>query len=111
MLIAECRQPRIQSLVLTGCFCLVCAHPELLVPDLPDNVSGEDEDAFKSLLRSAFTSRYSEFSGYRPQLAMTKPCGSNISQAPGISFSPRRASADLKFGTTYLTLGGRVLRR
>ncbi len=73
-------------------------------------VSRENENAFNSLLRSAFTGGNSDFSGYLPQLETDDEALWQLYQAGfrNLIFA-RRASADSKYGTTYLTLGGRVL--
>jgi hypothetical protein len=69
-----------------------------------------NEDAFNSLLRSAFTPGNSDFSGYLPQLETDDESLWQLYQAGlrNLLFA-RRASPDSKYGTTYLTLGGRVL--
>lgn len=70
----------------------------------------ENENSFNSLLRSAFTSGNSDFSGYLPQLETDDESLWQLYNAGfrNIMFA-RRASADSKYGTTYITLGGRVL--
>jgi hypothetical protein len=70
----------------------------------------ENERAFNSLLKSAFTPGSSEFSGYLPQLETDDESLWQVYQAGfrNLIFA-RRASSDSKYGTTYLTLGGRVL--
>lgn len=72
--------------------------------------AAENERAFDSLIKSAFTPGNSEFSGYLPQLETDDESLWQIYQAGfrNLLFA-RRASPDSKYGTTYLTLGGRVL--
>jgi hypothetical protein len=72
--------------------------------------SRENENAFNSLLSSAFTSGNSDFSGYLPRLETDDEALWQLYQAGlrNLIFA-RRASPDSKYGTTYLTLGGRVL--
>jgi hypothetical protein len=62
------------------------------------------------LLKSAFTPGNSGFSGYLPQLETDNESLWQLYQAGfrNLIFA-RRASPDSKYGTTYLTLGGRVL--
>lgn len=69
-----------------------------------------NEQAFDSLLKSAFTPGNSEFSGYLPQLETDDESLWELYQAgfKNLIFA-RRASPDSKYGATYLTLGGRVL--
>ncbi|MFZ1973766.1 MAG: hypothetical protein WAU89_13030 [Candidatus Acidiferrales bacterium] len=73
-------------------------------------VSRENENAFNSLLSSAFTGGNSDFSGYLPQIETDDEDLWQLYQAGlrNLIFA-RRASPDSKYGTTYLTLGGRVL--
>jgi hypothetical protein len=70
----------------------------------------ENERAFNTLLKSAFTPGNSDFSGYLPQLETDNESLWQLYQAgfKNLIFA-RRASPDSKYGTTYLTLGGRVL--
>ncbi len=70
----------------------------------------ENEQAFNSLLKSAFTPGNSDFSGYLPQLETDDESLWKLYQAGfrNLIFA-RRASQDSKYGTTYITLGGRVL--
>ncbi len=70
----------------------------------------ENAQAFNSLLRSAVTPGNAEFSGYLPQLETDDESLWKLYQAGfrNLIFA-RRASPDSKYGTTYLTLGGRVL--
>jgi len=72
--------------------------------------AAENERAFTSLIKSAFTPNNSEFSGYLPQLETDDE---SLWQAYQAGFRnllfARRANPDSKYGTTYLTLGGRVL--
>jgi hypothetical protein len=70
----------------------------------------QNEEVFNSLLRSAFTSGNSDFSGYLPRLETDDEALWQLYHAGfrNLIFA-RRASADSKYGTTYLTLGGRVL--
>lgn len=72
--------------------------------------AAENERAFASLIKSAFTPGNSEFSGYLPQLETSDESLWQIYQAGfrNLLFA-RRANPDSKYGTTYLTLGGRVL--
>jgi hypothetical protein len=69
-----------------------------------------NERAFNSLLKSAFTPGNTDFSGYLPQLETSDESLWQLYQAgfKNLIFA-RRASPDSKYGTTYLTLGGRVL--
>jgi len=69
-----------------------------------------NERAFNSLIRSAFTPGNSEFSGYLPQLETDDESLWQVYQAGfrNLLFA-HRATPDSKYGTTYLTLGGRVL--
>jgi len=73
-------------------------------------VMEENEQSFNSLLRSAFTPGNSEFSGYLPQLETDDESLWQLYQSGfrNLIFA-RRASLDSKYGTTYITLGGRVL--
>src|SRR5258708_17741463 len=70
----------------------------------------ENENSFNGLLRSAFTPGNSDFSGYLPQLETDDESLWQLYNAGfrNLIFA-RRASPDSKYGTTYLTLGGRVL--
>jgi len=70
----------------------------------------ENEQAFNSLLRSAFTPGNSDFSGYLPQLETDDESLWQLYMAGfrNLIFA-RRVSPDSKYGTTYITLGGRVL--
>jgi hypothetical protein len=74
------------------------------------DVEAENERAFNSLIQSAFTPGNSEFSGHLPQLETDDESLWQIYQAGfrNLLFA-RRATPDSKYGTTYLTLGGRVL--
>ena len=69
----------------------------------------ENEQAFHRLLRSAFTPGNSDFSGHLPQLETDNEALWNLYQAGfrNLIFA-RRASPDSAYGTTYITLGGRV---
>jgi len=70
----------------------------------------ENERVFNSLLKSAFTPGNSDFSGYLPQLETDDESLWQLYHAgfKNLLFA-RRASPDSKYGTTYVTLGGRVL--
>ncbi|HEX3105123.1 MAG TPA: hypothetical protein VHQ22_11790 [Terriglobales bacterium] len=72
--------------------------------------SRENESAFNSLIRSAFTEGNSDFSGYLPQLQTDDESLWQLYHAgfKNLLFA-RRASPDSKYGTTYITLGGHVL--
>lgn len=73
-------------------------------------VAQENETQFNSLLQSAFTESNSDFSGYLPQLQTDDESLWQLYMAGfrNLIFA-RRASADSKYGTTYITLGGHVL--
>jgi hypothetical protein len=73
-------------------------------------VKQENENSFNSLLRSALTAGNPDFSGYLPQLQTDDESLWQLYNAGfrNLMFA-RRASPDSKYGTTYLTLGGRVL--
>jgi hypothetical protein len=73
-------------------------------------VLAANERAFDSLLKSAFTPGNSDFSGSLPQLETDDESLWQLYQAgfKNLIFA-RRASADSKYGTTYLTLSGHVL--
>lgn len=75
-----------------------------------DEISKENELAFNSLLRSAFSPENSEFSGYLPQLETDSESLWDLYHAGvrNLIFA-RRASPNSKYGTTYITLGGHVL--
>lgn len=70
----------------------------------------ENERVFTGLLKSAFTPGNPDFSGYLPQLETEDESLWQLYQAgfKNLLFA-RRATPDSKYGTTYLTLGGRVL--
>jgi hypothetical protein len=70
----------------------------------------ENEESFNGLLKSAFTPGNPHFSGHLPQLETDDRSLWQVYQAGfrNLLFA-RRASPDSKYGTTYLTLGGRVL--
>jgi len=70
----------------------------------------ENEQAFNGLFKSAFTPGNLDFSGYLPQLETDDESLWNLYHAgfKNLMFA-RRASPDSKYGTTYITLGGRVL--
>lgn len=70
----------------------------------------ENERVFNGLLESAFTPGNSDFSGYLPQLETEDESLWHLYHAgfKNLLFA-RRATPDSKYGTTYLTLGGRVL--
>jgi hypothetical protein len=74
------------------------------------SIMRENEQAFNSLLKSAFTPGNSDFSGYLPQLETDNESLWQLYHAGfrNLLFA-RRASPDSKYGTTYVTLGGRVL--
>ncbi len=69
----------------------------------------ENERAFDRLLRNAFTPGNSDFSGHLPQLETDNEELWNLYHAGfrNLIFA-RRASPDSAYGTTYITLGGRV---
>src|SRR5258708_14014261 len=73
-------------------------------------VMQQNEADFNSLFRAAFTEANSDFSGYLPHL---EPNDDSLCQLYHAGFKnlifARRASADSKYGTTYITLGGHVL--
>jgi hypothetical protein len=73
-------------------------------------LASDNEIAFNSLLRSAFTEGNSDFSGYLPQLETDDESLWQLYHAgfKNLLFA-RRASPDSKYGTTYITLGGHVL--
>ena len=70
----------------------------------------EQEHHFNGLIAAAFTPGNSEFSGYLPQLETDDESLWQLYQAGfrNLLFA-RRASADSAYGTTYLTLSGKVL--
>ena len=70
----------------------------------------ENEEAFTSLMRAAFTPGNSEFSGHLPQLKTDDEALWNLYYRgfTNLLFA-RRTSPDSANGTTYITLGGRVL--
>src|SRR6266576_2625008 len=74
------------------------------------SIMRENEQAFNSLLKSAFTPGNSDFSGYLPQLETDDESLWQLYMAGfrNLIFA-RRVSPDSKYGTTYITLGGRVL--
>ena len=69
----------------------------------------ENEQAFDRLLRNAFTPGNSDFSGHLPRLETDSEELWNLYHAGfrNLIFA-RRASPDSAYGTTYITLGGRV---
>jgi len=73
-------------------------------------VAEEHERAFNGLLKSAFTPGNSDFSGHLPQLETDDESLWQLYHAgfKNLLFG-RRASPDSAYGTTYLTLGGRVI--
>jgi hypothetical protein len=75
-----------------------------------EQVVGENEMEFNSLVRSAFTAGNADFSGYLPQLETDDESLWQVYHAGfrNLMFA-RRASSDSKYGTTYITLGGHVL--
>jgi hypothetical protein len=70
----------------------------------------ENEEAFTSLIRAAFTPGNSEFSGHLPQLVTNDESLWNLYYRgfTNLLFA-RRVSPDSAYGATYITLGGRVL--
>jgi hypothetical protein len=75
-----------------------------------EQISKQNEDSFNRLLRSAFTPGNSDFSGHLPQIETDDESLWQLYQDGfrNLMFA-RRASPDSKYGTTYITLGGRVL--
>jgi hypothetical protein len=75
-----------------------------------NEVERENESAFNSLLKSAFTPGNSDFSGHLPQLQTDNESLWELYQAGlrNLMFA-RRASPESKYGTTYITLGGHVI--
>jgi len=73
-------------------------------------LSNENEHHFNSLIKSAFTPGNSDFSGHLPELHTNDEALWNLYHAGfrNLLFA-RRNSPDSAYGTTYLTLGGRVL--
>jgi TAT (twin-arginine translocation) pathway-exported protein len=71
----------------------------------------EHEQAFNGLIRSAFTPGNADFSGHLPQLETNDESLWDLYHAGfrNLLFA-RRASPDSAYGTTYLTLGGRVIQ-
>ncbi len=71
---------------------------------------GQNEEAFTSLIRAAFTPGNSEFSGHLPQLVTNDESLWNLYYRgfTNLLFG-RRVSPDSAYGATYITLGGRVL--
>src|SRR5579863_1352213 len=74
-------------------------------------IDHENEAAFESLLKSAFTPGNSDFSGYLPQLETDDESLWQLYHAGlrNLLFG-RRVSPDSKYGATYLTLGGHVIQ-
>jgi len=72
-------------------------------------VAVEHERTFNGLLKSAFTPGNSDFSGHLPQLETDDESLWQLYHAgfKNLLFA-RRASPDSAYGTTYLTLGGKV---
>ena len=70
----------------------------------------QNEDVFAGLVKAAFTPGNSEFSGHLPQLFTDDESLWDLYYRgfTNLLFG-RRASPDSAYGTTYLTLGGRVL--
>jgi hypothetical protein len=75
-----------------------------------DAVDRKNEETFRRLIRSAFTPGNSDFSGHLPILETTDESLWKLYQA-GFSnlLFARRASPDSAYGTSYITLGGKVL--
>lgn len=70
----------------------------------------ENEESFTGLMRAAFTPGNSEFSGHLPQLETDDEALWDLYYRgfTNLLFA-RRTSPDSAYGTTYITLGGRVL--
>lgn len=70
----------------------------------------QNEETFASLVRAAFTPGNSEFSGHLPQLVTDDEALWNLYYRAftNLLFA-RRLSPDSAYGSTYITLGGRVL--
>ena len=70
----------------------------------------QNEEAFTGLIRAAFTPGNSSFSGHLPQLITDNESLWNLYYRgfTNLLFA-RRASPDSAYGSTYITLGGRVL--
>jgi hypothetical protein len=75
-----------------------------------DAVDRKNEETFRRLIRSAFTPGNSDFSGHLPILETTDESLWKLYQA-GFSnlLFARRTSPDSAYGTSYITLGGKVL--
>ncbi len=75
-----------------------------------DRLLQENEESFSGLVRSAFTPGNSDFPGHLPQLITRSESLWKLYYGgfTNLLFA-RRASPDSAYGTTYLTLGGRVL--
>lgn len=75
-----------------------------------DRLLRTNEEVFTRLVRSAFTPGNSDFSGHLPQLITRDQSLWKLYHAgfTNLLFA-RRASPDSTYGTTYITLGGRVL--
>jgi hypothetical protein len=75
-----------------------------------DAVDKGNEETFRRLMRSAFTPGNSDFSGHLPVLETKDELLWKLYQA-GFSnlLFARRASPDSAYGTSYITLGGKVL--
>lgn len=75
-----------------------------------EEASRENENSFNRLFHSAFIPGNSDFSGHLPQLETDDESLWQLYQAGfrNLMFA-RRATPDSQYGTTYLTLGGRVL--
>jgi hypothetical protein len=76
-----------------------------------DEVDHENEAAFESLLKSAFTSGNADFSGHLPKLETDDESLWQLYHAGlrNLLFG-RRVSPGSKYGATYLTLGGHVIQ-
>jgi hypothetical protein len=75
-----------------------------------DGLLMENEETFRSLIRSAFTPGNSEFSGHLPQLVTENEAMWRLYYVGFTNLlTGRRTSPDSVYGPTYLTLGGRVL--
>lgn len=70
----------------------------------------QNQDAFTDLIRAAFTPGNSAFSGHLPQLITdSEPLWNLYYRGFTNLLFARRTSPDSTYGSTYITLGGRVL--
>ena len=74
-------------------------------------IARDHEQSFNNLSKSAFTPGNSDFSGHLPQLETNDESLWNLYHAgfKNLLFA-RRVSPDSAYGTTYLTLGGKVIQ-